>query len=288
MNAHRILLAAVLVITIGALIAISGNDGKGRQEMTLAAVELPIEDDLASLSNATAWLNSQPLTARSLRGKVVLIDFWTYTCINWIRTAPYVRAWAEKYRDQGLVVIGVHSPEFAFEKNMDNVRRSAQDLRIEYPIAVDSDFAIWRAFRNRYWPALYFVDADGRVRHQQFGEGEYEQAERIIQRLLAEAGARGIPDELVAADGSGVEAAADWRNLKTPETYTGYERTENFSSRGGAVPDQRRVYTAPARLSLNHWALSGDWEIGKQAAVLNMANGRIVYRFHARDRNWRH
>jgi hypothetical protein len=185
-------------------------------------------------------------------------------------------------------VIGVHSPEFAFERNIDNVRRSAQDLRIEYPIAIDSDFAIWGAFRNRYWPALYFVDADGRVRHQQFGEGEYDQAERIIQQLLAEAGARGIPDELVAADGSGVEAAADWRNLKTPETYTGYERTENFSSRGGAVPDQRRVYTAPARLSLNHWALSGDWEIGKQAAVLNMANGRIVYRFHARDRNWRH
>jgi len=279
----RILLVVTLVGMIGGLIATSRSDRNVRQEMTVSAVESPIEGELASLSNATAWLNSQPLTARGLRGKVVLIDFWTYTCINWIRTAGYVRAWSEKYRDHGLVVVGVHSPEFTFEKNLDNVRRAAQDMRIEHPIAIDSDFVIWRAFRNRYWPALYVVDGFGRVRHHQFGEGEYEQAERIIQRLLAEAGARDIPDELVSVDTSGVEAAADWRNLRTPETYVGYERTENFSSPGGTVRDKRRVYTAPARLSLNHWALAGDWKMGKEAAVLNDPNGRIVYRFHARD-----
>ena len=198
-----------------------------------------------SLGGATGWLNSQPLTAAGLRGKVVLVEFWTYTCINWLRTLPYVRAWAEKYKDQGLVVIGVHSPEFEFEKNVDNVRRAAKDMRVDYPIAIDSDHAIWRAFKNQYWPALYFVDAQGRIRHHQFGEGEYEQSERIIQQLLAEAGAGGIGRELVSVDGRGAEAAADWGNLKSPENYVGYERTENFASPGGAVLDKRRVYAAP-------------------------------------------
>ena len=231
----------------------------------------------------TGWLNSQPLTPAGLRGKVVLIDFWTYTCINWLRTLPYVRAWAEKYKDQGLVVIGVHSPEFAFEKNVDNVRRAVQDMRVDYPVAIDSDHAIWRAFRNQYWPALYFIDAQGRIRHHQFGEGEYEQSERILQQLLAEAGASGIGRELVSVEGRGAEVAADWGNLKSPENYVGYQRTENFASPGGAVLGKRRVYSAPARLSLNQWALSGEWTVTDQATVLNKANGRIAYRFHARD-----
>ena len=238
---------------------------------------------MASLDSATAWLNSEPLTAASLRGKVVLVDVWTFTCINWLRTLPYVRAWAEKYKDQGLVVIGVHAPEFQVERDLDNVRRAARDLRVDYPIAVDNDFAIWRAFNNNYWPALYLVDAQGRVRHHQFGEGEYAQSERMIQQLLAEAGAGGISQELVSVAGRGVEAAADWDSLRSPENYVGYDRTENFASPGGAAPDQRRVYTAPARLSLNHWALAGDWTMGRQALVLNEANGRIAYRFHARD-----
>jgi hypothetical protein len=182
-----------------------------------------------------------------------------------------------------LVVIGVHAPEFAFEKDVDNVRRAAKDMRIDYPIAIDNDHAIWRAFKNEYWPALYFVDAQGHIRHHQFGEGEYAQSEMIIQRLLAEAGIGGIGHELVSVDARGAEAAADWDSLKSPENYVGYERTENFASPGGAVLDKRRVYAAPTRLRLNHWALSGDWTVEKQAIVLNKANGRIAYRFHARD-----
>jgi thiol-disulfide isomerase/thioredoxin len=239
--------------------------------------------EMPSLDSATEWLNSQPLTAASLRGKVVLVDFWTYTCINWLRQLPYVRAWADKYKDQGLVVIGVHTPEFAFEQNVDNVRRAAKDMRVDYPVAIDSDYAIWRAFDNKYWPALYFVDAQGNIRHHHFGEGEYEQSEMVIQQLLDEAGNGGIGHELVSVDARGAEAAADWASLKSPENYVGYERTANFGSPGGALLDERRVYDAPARLRLNHWALSGDWTIGKQATVLNEANGRIAYRFEARD-----
>src|SRR5918911_1776802 len=210
-----------------------------------AEVQLPVEGSLPSLAGATQWLNSPPLTPAGLRGKVVLVDFWTYTCINWLRTLPYVRAWAEKYQDQGLVVIGVHTPEFAVERDLDNVRRAATDLRVDYPIAVDNDFAIWRAFDNHYWPALFLVDAQGRVRHHQFGEGDYDQAERMIQQLLTEAGVGGISQELVSVAGRGVEAAADWDNLRSPENYVGYEGTENFASPGGAAPDQRRVYTPP-------------------------------------------
>jgi thiol-disulfide isomerase/thioredoxin len=223
------------------------------------------------------------LTAAGLRGKVVVIDFWTYTCINWRRSLPYVRAWSEKYKDRGLVVVGVHTPEFAFEKDVDNVRRAVQDMRIDYPIAVDSNYAIWRAFKNQYWPALYFIDAQGRVRHHQFGEGEYGQSELIIQQLLKESGVDGISHDPVAVDARGAEAAADWRSLKSPENYVGYERTENFASPGGAAPDVRRVYTVPAALKLNEWALSGEWTMAKQGIVLNKANGRIAYRFHARD-----
>ena len=268
---------------IGAPIEALAGDKSVVQQMTPAAVRLPIEGELPSLGSATEWLNSPPLTAAGLRGKVVLIDFWTYTCINWLRSLPYVRAWAEKYKDQGLVVIGVHAPEFAFEKNVDNVRRAAEDMRVDYPIAIDNDYAIWRAFKNQYWPALYFVDAQGRVRHHQFGEGEYARSEMMIQQLLAEAGSGGLSHELVSVDARGAEAAADWGSLKSPENYVGYERTENFASPGGAALGKGRVYAASSRLSLNHWALSGDWTVGKQAIVLNEANGRIAYRFHARD-----
>jgi thiol-disulfide isomerase/thioredoxin len=253
------------------------------QGLRPAAARASLSSELGSLGSATAWLNSEPLTAASLRGKVVLVDFWTFTCINWLRQLPYVRAWAEKYQDQGLVVIGVHAPEFAVERDLDNVRRAAMDLRLDYPIAVDNDFAIWQAFDNHYWPALYLVDAQGRVRYQRFGEGEYAQSERMIQQLLTEAGAGGVNRDLVSVAGRGVEAAPDWDTLRSPETYVGYARTRNFASPGGAAPNQRRVYTAPARLSLNHWALAGDWTMGLEALRLNEANGRITYRFHARD-----
>jgi thiol-disulfide isomerase/thioredoxin len=244
---------------------------------------LPIEGELPSLAGATTWLNSQPLTVNELRGKVVLINFWTYTCINWLRQLPYVRAWAEKYKDQGLVVIGVHAPEFEFEHTIDNVRQALMDMSIDYPIAVDNEYAVWRAFGNHYWPALYFVDVQGRIRHRQFGEGKYEQSERVIQQLLSESGTGRVNQELVTVGARGFEAAADWGNLKSPENYLGYERTENFASPGSAVLNKPHSYTAPAQLNRNQWALAGDWTIGRQAIVLNQSGGRIVYRFHARD-----
>jgi len=283
MKANQLFLAAILASAIGAQNEVVAADKSVAQKTTPAAVKLAIEGELPALGSATGWLNSQPLTTPGLRGKVVLVDFWTYTCINWLRTLPYVRAWATKYKDQGLVVIGVHSPEFAFEKILDNVRRAAKDMRVDYPIAIDSDHALWRAFKNEYWPALYFVDAQGRIRHHHFGEGEYQRSEKIIQQLLAAAGSSGSGHELVSVVGRGIEAAADWGSLKSPENYLGYERTENFASPGGAVSDKRRVYAMPARLTLNQWALSGEWTVQKQAAVLNKANGRIAYRFHARD-----
>ena len=238
--------------------------------------------DMPPLAGATGWINTAPLTPAELRGKVVLVEFWTYTCINWLRTHPYVRAWADKYKD-GLVVLGVHTPEFPFEGDIDNVRRAVQAMRIHYPVAVDSDYAIWRAFRNQYWPAFYLVDAQGHIRHHQFGEGEYEQAEKVLQALLAEAGAGSVGAELVSAKGEGAEAAADWANLQSPETYLGYEQAQNFSSAGGAVRGKSRTYAVPARLTLNHWALSGDWTVEKGLVALNKTDGRIAYRFHARD-----
>jgi thiol-disulfide isomerase/thioredoxin len=239
--------------------------------------------EMPSLGGATGWINTAPLTPADLRGKVVLVQFWTYTCINWLRAHAYVRAWTAKYRDQGLVVLGVHTPEFPFEKDVENIRRAVQDMRIHYPIAIDSDYAIWRAFRNQYWPAFYFVDAQGRIRHQQFGEGQYEQAEKVLQALLAEAGAKDIGPELASVTGQGAEAAPDWANLRSPETYLGSEQAQNFSSPGGAVAGRSRIYTAPARLARNDWSLAGDWTIEKGFAALNKAEGRVAYRFHARD-----
>jgi thioredoxin family protein/AhpC/TSA family protein len=264
----------------------------GRAAMTLAAAHLGMfratdamaraPRELSAFDRATDWLNSPRLTAASLQGKVVLVDFCTYTCINWLRTLPYVRGWAHKYR-QGFVMIGVHTPEFAFEKNIDNVRQAVKQMGIEYPIVIDNDYSIWRAFNNQYWPALYFVDARGRVRDHQFGEGQYERSETLIQRLLREAGGVAIAEGMVSVDAAGVEAPADWDNLKSGENYVGYARTENFASPGGAALDRRRTYSVPARLALNQWAVSGEWTIGNQAAVLSGNQGRIAYRFHARD-----
>jgi len=285
MKANQVLLAAVVACAIAAPLETRAEEKSTVQQMTRAQVQLPIEGDLPSFGGATGWLNSPPLTPDGLRGKVVLIDVWTYTCINWLRTLPYVRAWADKYKDQGLVVIGVHSPEFAFEKNVDNVRRAARDLSVDYPIAIDSDFTIWRALKNQYWPALYIVDAQGRIRYHQFGEGDYDRSERVIQQLLAEAGHGSVSHDLVVVDARGVEAPADRGNLKSPETYVGYGRAENFASPGAAVLDKPRIYAVPAQLKLNIWALSGDWTIRTPSAALNEPNGRIAYRFHARDVN---
>ena len=283
MKANRLVLAAILLGAITAPIETLAQDKSAAQQSKPPAIQSSIIGRLPSLGGATGWLNSQPLTAAGLRGKVVLIEVWTYTCINWLRQLPFVRAWAEKYKDRGLVVIGVHAPEFEFEKNLDNVRRAAKDLKVAYPIAVDNNYAIWRALKNNYWPALYFIDEQGRIRHHHFGEGEYAKSERVIQQLLAEAGSGGIGRELVSVDARGVEAAADWGSLRSPENYLGYERTENFASPGGAAPDWRRTYAVPAQLRLNHWALSGDWTMKKQATALNKANGRLANRFHARD-----
>ena len=255
------------------------------QPMTSRSLQLPDEGALPPLEGATLWLNSEPLTAASLRGKVVLVDFSTYTCINWLRTLPYVRAWAEKYRDQGLVVINVQTPEFEFEKNIDNVRWASKEMRVTYPTAIDNDYTIWNAFNNHYWPALYIADAKGRIRHHQFGEGGYEQSEKIIKQLLREAGRNDVGSELAAVNALGPEVAADWGNQRSPESYVGYDRGENFASPGGAASDKSRVYAIPAQLGINHWALGGDWTIGKQGTVSNEPNGRLVYRFHARDVN---
>jgi thiol-disulfide isomerase/thioredoxin len=288
MQSRQPLLAAIAMCAVAPLTGATGpgigakNEG---QPMTFAAAHLPIEGTLPSLAGAIEWLNTQPLTMTELRGKVVLVEFWTYTCINWRRTLPYVRAWADKYKDQGLIVIGVHTPEFGFEKDLGNVRHAVNEIGITFPVAVDSDYAIWGAFRNQYWPALYFVDAQGRIRHHHFGEGDYEQSEVVIQRLLAEAGHGGVNRTLVSVTLSGVEVAADWATLKSPETYLGYERSESFASTGGAVLDKHHVYAAPANLELNEWALAGDWTVGMDSVVLNGTNGRLLYRFHARDVN---
>ena len=286
MKTPRLLVAAMTVCAMALRTgAAQAEVRSGVQPMTFAATQLPIEGTLPSLAGGIEWLNTQPLTMAQLRGKVVLVEFWTYTCINWRRTLPYVRAWADKYKDHGLVVIGVHTPEFGFEKNVDNVRDAVKEIGIRFPVAIDSEYVIWGAFKNHYWPALYFVDAQGRIRHHHFGEGDYERSEVVIQRLLTEAGYSAVSRDLVSVDPSGVEAAADWANLKSPETYVGYMRSENFASTGGAMLDKRHIYEAPASLRLNEWALAGDWTVGADSAVPNAPNGRLVYRFHARDVN---
>jgi thiol-disulfide isomerase/thioredoxin len=294
MKASQILVIVVLAGAIGAPIAGFIGEMKGQQPVTPTSMKVPFLHELAggatgnpaeltSLERADAWLNSASLAPSALRGKVVLVDFWTYTCINWRRTAPYIRAWAAKYKDQGLVVVGVHSPEFSFEKNINNIRWAVKDMKVDYPVAVDSEHVIWRAFSNQYWPALYFIDAKGRVRYQYFGEGSYAQSEMMIQALLREAGAKDVSREVVSVDPSGLEVAADWGNLRSPESYVRYDGTETFASPGGAVLDKPRMYSFPAQFQPNEWALAGDWTIRRDASALNKPGGRIAYRFHARD-----
>jgi thiol-disulfide isomerase/thioredoxin len=231
---------------------------------------LPVEGQLPGFDRATGWLNSEPLTAEDLQGKVVLADFWTYTCINWLRTLGYLRALAEKYESNGMVLVGVHTPEFPFEGEVDNVRWAASEMKVEYPIALDPDYAVWRDFGNQYWPALYIADAEGRIRHHQFGEGGYEECERVVQQLLREAGGEDVPGDLVEVADQGFEAQADWNNLQSPETYLGYERGQRPASSDEA-------------LRLNQWARSGDWTVEGRACVLDASEGRIAFRFHARD-----
>ena len=244
---------------------------------------LPVEGQLPPLNGAVQWLNSPPLDAQALKGKVVLVDFWTYSCINCLRTLPYVKAWAEKYRDQGLVVIGVHAPEFAFERDVGNVTKAMKELGINYPVAIDNGYKIWRAFNNEYWPAHYFADAQGRIRYHHFGEGDYAESERVIQQLLREAGAKTVADGLINADAQGVQQAPDMNQVLSPETYVGYQRAEHFVPETGLVPDKIATYNPPANLTLNDWSLGGQWAVGAEQATASAPASRIVYRFHARD-----
>jgi cytochrome c biogenesis protein CcdA/thiol-disulfide isomerase/thioredoxin len=267
--------------------AMSGANGamKGGAMMAAhgAAGALPVIGKLPPLDGATEWLNSPPLTADGMRGHVVVIDFWTYSCINCLRALPYVKAWYEKYRDKGLVVIGIHAPEFAFEKSLSNVRREVKELGITYPVAIDNDYKLWRAFGNEYWPAHYFVDASGNVRHTHFGEGEYDESERVIQQLLAEAGGGNAQNDLVSATGSGAALASDEAHVLSPETYIGHARADNFASPGGQVPGVAHDYTVPPKLSLNQWALGGSWTVGEESAAANAAPARVAFHFQARD-----
>jgi thiol-disulfide isomerase/thioredoxin len=250
-----------------------------------AMAALPVEGMLPDLGGATAWLHTAPLTPAGLRGKVVAVQFCTFSCVNWLRTVPYVRAWAEKYRDDGLVVLGVHSPEFPFEHDLEKIGSALGQMGVEYPVAVDNGFSVWRALDNAYWPALYLADAGGRIRYHHFGEEDYERSERVIQRLLAEAGRADVDDDLVSVEPDGVYLGADWDTLGSPETYVGYARATGFAPSGGLVPDRSQVYRAPTQLRLNNWALSGDWTVDEQIATMNEPGGRIVHRFQGRDVN---
>ena len=272
----RLFLTSMLAGAIGPAVKAVGLEPQ-------RTLPLPVEGTFPSLAGATTWLGSPPLTPNGLLGKVVLIDFWTYSCINWLRTVPAVRAWNDAYRRHGLIVLGVHTPEFDFERDLDNVRHAISAMHVDWPVAVDSDAAIWRAFGNEYWPALYIVDAQGRIRHHHHGEGDEEGSERAIRQLLAEAGASDLGSAPVAVDARGIEAPADWADLKSGENYIGHGRTEGFASRGGIAPGRRHAYTAPSRLAVNTWGLSGEWTVGEAFATPEAPGGRIVYRFHARD-----
>ncbi|NPT45000.1 redoxin family protein [Paraburkholderia sp. 1N] len=264
----------------------SGAMMRAAQGAPGGAAPLPVEGVLPTLNGAVQWLNSPPLTVQDLRGKVVLVDFWTYSCINCLRSLPYVKAWAQKYKDQGLVVIGVHAPEFAFERNIDNVKKAVHDLGVDYPVAIDNNYAIWRALNNQYWPAHYFVDAKGQIRYHHFGEGDYAESEKVIQQLLAEAGhasASKVALGIAGTSAQGVQAAADNADMQSPETYIGYQRAENFASPGGEAEDKVHTYSAPSQPAVNDWGLAGTWKVGAEHATLAAASGRIVYRFHARD-----
>ncbi len=280
-------LAGKLPTDSGAMMSQIPRDGDqpvGSMKMTAKIPgELPIEGNLPSLGGAVQWLNSPPFTAQALKGKVVLVDFWTYSCINCLRTLPYVKAWAEKYRDQGLVVIGVHTPEFAFERDVGNVTKAMKDLGITYPVAIDNDYKVWRAFNNQYWPAHYFADAQGRIRYHHFGEGKYAESERVIQQLLRETGAAKVADGLINARAEGVQLAPNMNEVRSPETYVGYRRAEHFVADIDLAPDKVMAYSPPSQLALNNWSLDGQWTVGPERAVSNAPASRIVYRFHARD-----
>lgn len=267
----------------GTMMTQNAAPGNAMKTADNAPGTLPIEGNLPPLDGAVQWLNSPPLTAQALKGNVVLVDFWTYSCINCLRTLPYVKAWAEKYRDQGLVVIGVHAPEFAFERNVGNVTKAMKDLGINYPVAIDNDYKIWRAFNNEYWPAHYFADAQGHIRYHHFGEGDYAESERVIQQLLREAGAAKVADGLINASAEGVQLAPDMNEVQSPETYVGYQRAEHFVPGTSLVPDKVSAYTPPSELALNDWSLGGQWNVGSERAISSAPASRIVYRFHARD-----
>jgi cytochrome c biogenesis protein CcdA/thiol-disulfide isomerase/thioredoxin len=261
--------------------------GLGSEQVPASAAALkldalPVEGQMPSLDGAVEWINSPPLSAEALKGKVVLVDFWTYSCINCLRALPYVRAWADKYKDQGLVVIGVHAPEFAFEKEIPNVKKAVADLHVDYPVAIDNNYAIWRAFKNHYWPAHYFIDAKGQIRHHHFGEGEYAQSEQVIQQLLREAG-HPVGHDVVALQETGAQAAPDMADVKSPESYIGYARAERFSSAGGEIHDARHGYVLPPKLDLNQWGLGGDWTVQDKQAIVDAPGARIAFEFHARD-----
>lgn len=268
-----------IVAALATLILVFGATGAPAQDTQSIVGTSP----LRGLSGATGWINSPPLTAQELKGKVVLVDFWDYSCINCIRAAPYIRAWAQKYKDSGLVVIGVHTPEFDFERQMANVQKAVQKFDMTYPIALDSNYKIWNAFHNQYWPAEYFIDAKGRVQYEHFGEGDYDQSERWIQKLLKDANAKPMTSGMASVEGEGVQAAPDTKDVRSPETYIGYARAENFSSPGGIKRDAVKTYVEPKHLSLNDWGLEGSWLDHQQVAILDSAGGKIVFRFHARD-----
>jgi cytochrome c biogenesis protein CcdA/thiol-disulfide isomerase/thioredoxin len=265
----------------GAEGAISSSGGAAAVKAADTQLSLPDEGVAPPLAGAVQWLNSKPLSLQALRGKVVLVDFWTYSCINCLRTLPYVKAWEQKYRDKGLVVVGVHAPEFAFERDIDNVTKAVKRLGVEYPVAIDNNYSIWKAFNNQYWPAHYFIDAQGHVRHVHFGEGEYAKSEQVIQQLLREAGQQ-VQAGLTAVQGAGVEQASDMADIGSSETYIGYERADRFVS-GRVTPDAPADYRLPAALAVNEWGLAGNWKIGAEKAVLESGSGRIAYRFKARD-----
>jgi len=261
------------------------GQGQAARHQGVAAADLPVEGMMPSFDGANGWLNSQPLTPVGLRGHVVVVQFWTYTCINWLRTQAYYRAWSQRYRDQGLVAIGVHTPEFKFEHDLDNVRWAVQARMIDYPIAIDNDFEVWHSFANHYWPALYFVDAQGRIRHHRFGEGDYERSEMVIRQLLADGGVADLRPGLALVEPNGDEVQADWENLGSPESYLGYDQATGFDAGGGAAWDEPHAYTAPADLRPNHWGLTGNWTVRSDASALESPNGRVAYQFHARDVN---
>jgi thiol-disulfide isomerase/thioredoxin len=254
-------------------------------DVLTASAALVDEGPMPDLGGAVGWLNSAPLNRKSLRGKVVLVDFWTYTCINSLRPLPYVKGWATKYRDAGLVVIGAHTPEFSFEKQHENVENAVRSLKITYPVAIDNNYEIWRAFDNQYWPAQYLIDGKGRIRYHHFGEDKYSEVERVIQELLKENGATGFDTNLVSESGDGVEAAPDFENEISPETYIGYRQAEHFASPERLARDSKKAYSPPSKPALNQWGLNGLWNVGPESAVLQTAPGRIVFRFHSRDLN---